>query len=396
MLSATPPTTAEDVVRNIREALPSLSAQAVDNERARRVGDESIELLERAGAFSVATPARFGGLESTVRAQIDVASAVAEADGGAAWVTALTNVGAWFAGLYPSEAQDEIFGTVPGARVCGIIAPSTTAIPVDGGYLVSGKGGYVSGCLSATWVGSGTILCDEDGNPLRTAMVMGRLSDCRIEDTWHVAGMRASGSNTVVWEDVFVPTHRVLDTSQAVEGLFNGRQPEGTLYRSAFIPTLVIVLVGPQLGLARAALEYVRDRAGKRSIAYTNFAHQSDSVAVQIQIARAATLIDNAHLSVYAAAGDIDAWAVAGYSPTPLERAKIRARAASAIENVTAAIGILMSAHGAGAFAEASPLQRIWRDSNTAARHAVILPEVSYETYGKALLGRDDHITEMV
>jgi alkylation response protein AidB-like acyl-CoA dehydrogenase len=115
-----------------------------------------------------------------------------------------------------------------------------------------------------------------------------------------------------------------------------------------------------------------------------------------MQIAEAAMLIDTAHLHAYRAADDIDRYAELGSYPDMITRTRVRADTGWAIEHITKAIDILVSAHGAGSFAEVNPLQRIWRDSNVAARHAVTLPAVSYEVYGKALLGRDDQITPLV
>jgi alkylation response protein AidB-like acyl-CoA dehydrogenase len=107
-------------------------------------------------------------------------------------------------------------------------------------------------------------------------------------------------------------------------------------------------------------------------------------------------LIDTAHLHAYRAADDIDRAAAQAEYPDYLSRARIRADTGWAVDHIVRAINVLLSAHGAGSFAEANPLQRIWRDSSVAARHAVVLPAVGYELYGKALLGREDHITPLV
>jgi alkylation response protein AidB-like acyl-CoA dehydrogenase len=107
-------------------------------------------------------------------------------------------------------------------------------------------------------------------------------------------------------------------------------------------------------------------------------------------------MIDTAHLHAYRAADDIDRAAASGVYPDFLARTRVRADTGWAIEHITKAIDTLLSAHGAASFAEANALQRLWRDSTVAARHAVILPIVGYEVYGKALLGREDHITPLV
>lgn len=143
-------------------------------------------------------------------------------------------------------------------------------------------------------------------------------------------------------------------------------------------------------------MDFVIDKAAKKPISYTFFTSQKESTAFQLQIAEAARLIDTAHLHAYRAAADIDEAAARGDYPDYLIRSRVRSDTGYVADCVTRAIDILLSAHGAGSFAEVSPLQRIWRDSAVAARHAIVSPTVSYEVYGKALLGVDQPITPMV
>jgi alkylation response protein AidB-like acyl-CoA dehydrogenase len=210
--------------------------------------------------------------------------------------------------------------------------------------------------------------------------------------------MKGTGSNTIIAEEVFVPEHRLHSVPRAIENEYATEHTEETLYRSSFIPVLTLILAGPQLGLGRAALRFVIDKAPKRGISYTKFERQIDSTAFQLQIANAATLIDTAHLHAFRAAGDIDDAAAAGEKLSYVRRARVRADTAYAITKVRDAIDALVSAHGASSFADVSPLQRIWRDSNTAGRHAVADPLVNQEVYGKALLGipYEENITPLI
>jgi alkylation response protein AidB-like acyl-CoA dehydrogenase len=148
--------------------------------------------------------------------------------------------------------------------------------------------------------------------------------------------------------------------------------------------------------MGRAALQYVTSKAAKKPISYTFYESQQDSVAFQLQIAEASRLIDTAQLHAYRAASDIDEAAARGEYPDFLTRARVRSDTGYVAESITRAIEILLFAHGAGSFADVNPLQRIWRDSATAARHAVVSPTVAYEVYGKALLGIEDTITPLV
>jgi 3-hydroxy-9,10-secoandrosta-1,3,5(10)-triene-9,17-dione monooxygenase len=390
-------TSIEGVLSRITELAPLIRDQAADGESNRRVGDDTIAALKEAGAFSVATPRRYGGLETSLRSMLDVSAAVAEADGGSAWVVALSNGGAWItAALNPQQTLDEVFADGPDVIICGVHAPNGQARRVAGGYRVSGSWGFASGCLHAQWAGCGVMVLGDDDQPVDMMVMLFPRADFDIKDTWYVAGMRASGSNTIVADDIFIPAHRAVQLGPPLAGANVQANPDSALYRSALSPILVMVLIGPQLGLARAALKIATTKAAAKSLSYTNFARQADSVAFQLLIAEAASKIDTAHLHAYRAADDVQRFAEQGVHPDELARARIRADAAVALTSIKSALNTLLDACGAGSFAEVNPMQRIWRDSTVGASHAVITPRVSMETYGKALLGVHEHITPIL
>ncbi|MDV7199567.1 oxidoreductase [Rhodococcus kroppenstedtii] len=386
------------VLDNLRALLPDLRAGAAANEQARRLSDDTVAALRRAGAFRIAAPTRFGGLETNLRTMLDVSSTIAEGDGGASWVTTLSNINHWALGLFDERAQAEVYADGPDVVISGVVSPTATARRVEGGYRVSGQWPYASASLHATWCTGGVVVLDEDDSVLDQGMALIPSSDYTVDDTWYVAGMRASGSNTVVADDVFVPEHRMLSMMGAFSGSYVAERTDSAFARSAFGPMLVMVLVGPQLGMGRAALDLVTTKAAEKSLAYTVFERQADSVAFQMMVAEAALKIDTAHLHAHRAADDVMRWAEAGVYPDLVSRARVRGDAAVALRSVTEALSILLDATGAGAFADVNALQRIWRDSNVGARHAVMLPRVSVETYGKALLGVElhDHITPII
>jgi alkylation response protein AidB-like acyl-CoA dehydrogenase len=390
------PSTAELVAR-ARAIAPLLAANAVQGEADRRVPEESIKAMVDAGLFKIAVPRRYGGYETSARTMLEVSAAVGEADGGTAWVLTLINVCNWLIGLFPRQAQDDVFGADPGALVSGVLAPTATTVRVDGGWRITGKWHYNSGSWHATWAGLGFPVTDADGQVVSQGLALIPRDDLSLEDTWFVAGMKSTGSNCLIAEDVFVPEHRVVLVPPAIVGQYPSEHlATEPFYRSALVPVLALVLVGPQLGKGQAALDYVISKAAKKPVSYTFFTAQAESAGFQLQVAEAARLIDSARLHALRAADDIDRAAAAGEYPDLVARARVRSDTGYAAECVTRAIDILLYAHGAASFAEVSPLQRIWRDSATAARHAVVSPQVSYEVYGKALLGVEDNITPLI
>jgi alkylation response protein AidB-like acyl-CoA dehydrogenase len=395
--SIAPPTVAELVAR-ARELAPLLRKNAAAGEANRRVEDETIQAAIKAGLMRVCTPKRYGGWEMNTRAMLDVSAAIAEADGAAGWVVNLNNICCWLTSLFPVRTQDEVFGGDRDTCVSGVLNPTATVRKEPGGYrILSGTWHYNSGGWHAQWAVLGLPIVNEAGEAIDQGLAMIPMAELAREDTWFVAGMKATGSIALHAKDVFVPDHRVLSVPRAIEGDYpTEMKSQEAFYRSAFVPILAIILVGPILGLGRAALEFVRQKASTRTIAYTFFEKQSASVAFQLQVAEAAMMIDTAHLHAYRAADDVDDAAARGVYPDRLTRARVRADTGYVVEKITQAIDKLLFAHGAAGFADASPLQRIWRDAAVASRHAVCLPPIGYELYGKALLGVENNITPLI
>lgn len=386
----------EMLVSRARALKPLFAKNAPRAEQERRTAEENIRAIADAGIFRAMVPRRYGGHQASIRTHLEITSTIAEACGGTAWVTALTNVCAWFTSLYGQQAQDEVFGANPDARVAGVFAPSSDVERVDGGLVVSGKWYWSSGCLHANWGCLGVLERDAHGVTVDQHLALIPMSELEIEDTWFTVGMRGSGSNCVVAKKVFVPNHRLTSILKAIEGDYDTEHKDEATYRGAFAPVAALILVGAQLGLGRAALAHVIEKAPQRNIAYTSFLKQSDSAVFQLQVAQAAMKIDSAHLHAYRAAEDIDGAALRGEKLDYKTRARVRADCGYVAQQVTEAINILLTAHGAGSFAESNPLQRMWRDSNTSARHAVILQPVGDEVYGKALLGVENTVTPLV
>jgi 3-hydroxy-9,10-secoandrosta-1,3,5(10)-triene-9,17-dione monooxygenase len=388
--------TIDGLIERIAAMRPILEKNAAQTETDRRVVEENIAALKDAGAFKIMVPKRYGGWQSDIRTKLEVSREVAKGCGSTAWVTALMNVCSFFTACMNEQAQDDVWGANPDARIAGVFNPTAQTRKVDGGIIVTGAWPWASGSYHADWSFVGVPINNEDGEFLYPGMALIPNSDITIEDTWFVSGMRGTGSNTIHADEVFVPDHHL----HWVPGLLNHEYDtpfkDEALYRSAFIPVAALILVGPQLGLAQAALDYVIEKGHKRGIAYSEYEVQRDAPTFQLAISKAATLVDTAHLFAYRAAADIDDAAAAGRTMTYVERARTRNDTGHAAESAREAIRVLCSAHGASSFAEASPIQRIWRDSEIASRHAVVAPEISALIYGRALMGFTEGVSFLV
>ncbi|MFB2581288.1 hypothetical protein ACEXQD_08550 [Herbiconiux sp. P15] len=380
-----------DLVARISETVPVLLANGAEGELSRRIPDASLEALVGTGAFRLSVPTLFGGYAGTSRAATAVAREIGRGDGGAAWVFGIYDSGTWVTAMLPLQAQEEVWGETPDVLISIVLATTSKAVKVEGGYRVTGKWNYGTGSNHSTWSLLGVPLEDEQGNVIDGGLALIPASDLSSEQTWFVAGMKSTGSNTQVAEDVFVPDYRILPLTPALEGEYPGKEVNPELsYKTPFVPSLVLKLVGPHLGMGRTVLDMVIAKASKKGIAYTSYDRQADSVTFQLAVARAALLLETAELFLGNLADEMYEEAENGVYRPYAERIHVRAGVGWAVEAVTQAIDTLLSAHGSGAFADVNAIQRFWRDQATAARHAHSLPSMGYEVYGKVLLGLVD------
>lgn len=375
---------------------PILEQSADETDRLRRLAPPNLEALKEAGLCRLMVPKRFGGFETDIHTYIAVMAELGRGCGATSWVASLINVCAWLTGLFPERAQHDVWGADSDAWVAGSLAPHGEATPVDGGWRVTGRWMWASGCLHAQWAACGIHMKNESGGMANLGLSLMPMSDLTIEDTWFVAGMKGTGSNTILAKDVFVPEHRFLPYPLAFQGQYRTEHPDETVYRAAFVPTTVLILIGSQLGIAQAALDHTVEWASKRGITHTNYDRQRDSTGFQILLAEAAMKIDTANLHAFRAADDLDRAARSGRHPDLRERARARTDTALVAKYCREAVEVLVSAHGTSSFADSNRMQRLWRDVHVASHHAITEWQVNLEIYGKALLGVEPNITPLI
>ena len=375
-----------ELLSRARALRPLLEANAAQCERERRIPEESLRALEDAGLLAVLLPERVGGQGASMVTQLEVAAELGRGCASTAWVQTLLNVTSWAASLLSPAAQREVFEGLRPSRVCGVLTAGGQAVPVDGGYRVSGTWAFASGCLHASWATAGTLFPGRDPEKSEHGLVCMKLSELEIKDTWHVAGMRGTGSHTLIAREVFVPYHRALGGRAPHADPTDAPLPAAPSDRWPVISVLALVLLGPSLGMAEAILDAVRAGLGKSGVSYTRCARKADSGPLLHELGKAAMMIESARLLAMHCAQRIDA-AAHGHELDELERAWLRGACGHAAELLRTATDALVSAAGASCFAESNPIQRFWRDLGVATRHAFLATSPSYETYGRALAG---------
>lgn len=376
-----------EVVARATELVPLIRQYAEQGSQARRVAPEVVNALSEAGLFHMLVPKRLGGSGASLRTAFEAIAEVARGDGSTGWITALMALATGFSSTFSQQCQDDTLGSNPRARICGIFSPGDKSERVEGGYRVSGRWPYASGSFAADWASITITL--ETGEP-GTALVPREAFT--IEPSWFVAGMQGTGSDTVVVKDHFVPDYRIQSVPDMMASRFKTPFTGEHLASMPFNAVAAAVLVAPQVGLGRHALELTQAKLPTKFVAYTSYSQAKDSPTHQLNVAKAATKLQLAELLLIDMCREMDQAAAAQRSLAPEERAQLRNNTGVVAELVKEEIDLLLTANGAGSFADSNVLSRIWRDSETASRHALVTTEIGREAYGRLLLGNTEPV----
>ncbi|GAB04535.1 oxidoreductase [Gordonia amarae] len=388
----TPPATTlpgldPEIVARATALVPLIREHATEGAENRKISPEVVAALDESELLRIFLPARLGGLDVSMHTALETIAEVARGDGATAWVLTLLSSGTAFGATWNDQAQEEIWGADPRAKLSGTFQPTPDVKRVDGGYVISGRWPYSSGSFAATWASLGMLVEVDDPTENPVALAHIPASDFTIEDSWYVTGMKGTGSDTIVVDNAFVPDHRIQRLTGMFAGDFATSHKEDRIARVPFGSVAALILAAPQLGLARHALEIVRQSIVGKPILYTKYTQGRLSPTHQLAVADAATKINLAGLLLAQSADDVDRVVEAGVPFDLEDKARIRNNTGVIAELCKDAINLLLTAAGSGSFAEANVLSRIWRDSETAARHALVTSALGREAYGAVLLG---------
>ena len=369
----------DSLVGQATALIPMLRRLAASAEKARRVPQESLEALSQAGIFKMTAPKAFGGVEADFQTQCDVLAEIARGCPSTSWVATIYSAMSWLVGVFPDDAQQEIFATGD-PRISGVFSPTGTAIPKDGGFLVNGRWGFNTGCHGSNW----TVLNVVVGE-MPTCMIA-RSADLTLLDDWYATGMAATGSNTVVAENVFVPGNRAMPLPHMLEAKYpdrhNARNP---YFNYPLAPVLTVNAGGTPVGTARGAMDAFLERLPGRGITYTNYTNKAEAPVTHLQLAEASMKIDSADAHVRMATSLLDG--ASNGSMTMQTRVKSRAHIAYSTGLAREATDILFYASGASSIQEHMAIQRYQRDIQALSNHAIMHPQTGLELYGRILCG---------
>ncbi|KRA83045.1 acyl-CoA dehydrogenase family protein [Altererythrobacter sp. Root672] len=376
--------TAERILQNAHDMAPPIAARSEEIEALRRLPDDLVDELRKAGFFRMARSRGKGGPQMSLPQQLRVMEVLAHADPSVGWCVKIGADSGLLAEFLPPAASARLLPD-PDMITAGQFTTAHGKVePVEGGYLLTGRFPFGSGVTHADVVMSGGALL-ENGEPVigPSGIPEGRLAFCRadqlvIEDTWHTHGLRGSGSNHYRAEGVFIPEDQALRIEEA---MFAGREP---LYSSGF--NWVTTMAAVPLGTARRAIDEAKGLIATRKAGIPP-RPMGEIAQVREAVARAETAWGAAHAFLHRAAEEFWAELEAG---TP----KVETKGRLALANVNSfrmaaeVTRQLFDLIGANVIFQGSVLERLARDALTLNQH-MIIAQPAVETYGAMMLGRE-------
>jgi 3-hydroxy-9,10-secoandrosta-1,3,5(10)-triene-9,17-dione monooxygenase len=372
---------ADDLLRRAAALVPMLRERAARTEQLRRTPPETVADLVASGLIRIGNPERYGGLGVDLDTAHAVAWELGRGCGSTAWCCSLWTVHNWWLGHFPAAAQEEFFGGGPDVLSSTCLNPAGgRAERVRGGFRVSGRWSFSSGCEAATWA----MVSVPAGGPNAMLWLLLPRGDYTILDTWFASGMRGTGSGDIVVQDAFVPEHRVLDPNRAGDADLTGWELHKRLsYR---VPLRCLTgwdLVAPLVGIAQGAV----DEMGTRLRGTSGPGRTAESVAVQLRLAEASAEVDAARTLHRADIAEMLDTAARGAPITPLARARYRRDKAFVAKLCVQAVNRLFEASGARGILDSEPIQRFHRDAHGASHHAALAWDIAAEQFGREALG---------
>jgi indole-3-acetate monooxygenase len=373
-----------DILESARAIAPRIAARAEEIEAARRLPPDIADAMAKAGLYRVAMPKSVDGYEAPPAIVAETIEIIARADASAAWCLMIGATTALHAAYLPADLARTTYGEAD-VITGGVFAPLGRAVPDGDDYLVTGRWQWGSGTQNARWIVGGAMVMDgekpilgPDGAPYHRMMIFSR-EDVSFHDTWHVMGLKGTGSLDFSVDGVRVPKAR------SVSLIHDKPREAGPLYRFPAFGLLAMGIAAVALGNAQAALDAFRDLAvaKKPSASRRTLAERAHT---QMTFAEAFAAHAGARAFYYAAIAEAWQDANGGASITLAKRAKLRLASTHATRTCAAICRDLHDIAGGSGVYLSNPLQRHFRDAHVMTQHMMIAPP-TLEVAGRALLG---------
>jgi alkylation response protein AidB-like acyl-CoA dehydrogenase len=379
------PTIDAEVLARARLAAETIAPLSQTIEDERRLPPEAVRALVEAGVFKLMVPKELGGAQTTAGTLLSVIEDISRADGSAGWCAMIGASSGLMSAFLDEAVAAEVYGPAD-AISCGVFAPMGRATKVDGGYRVSGRWPFASGCEHSSWRMGGVFVEGPEGQPPTVRSVLFSAEQTRVVDTWNVSGLRGTGSHDLEVSDVLVPDARSFSLSSPA-------RHEGGVYRLPFFGVLASGVAAVTLGIARAAIDSIIALAKKKTPfgSKRGIAHRE---LVQLHVAQAEAKLRSARAFLYLSVRDAENEVEAHGKASLRGRALLRLAASHAATESAAAVDLAYEAGGATSIYAKHPLQRHFRDVHVATQH-IMVSSTSKVLAGRILLDVESDVSTL-
>jgi 3-hydroxy-9,10-secoandrosta-1,3,5(10)-triene-9,17-dione monooxygenase len=381
------------MIARARAMIPALRKRATEGERERRLPKETIADMQAAGLFKVLQPKRWGGYELDILTYFEIQMALGEGDMSVAWVYGVVGIHPWFVALLDDRAAKDIWGKDDTTLICSSLMPTGTAKLADGGFRISGRWKYASGCEHCEWAFLGGAV---EGKPDDRRVFVIPQRDYEIVDTWHVPGLKGTGSHDIVIKDAFVPEYRTQKYSDNFIGFGRGLTLNTSpLYKlpvgQVFPRGVSTGAIGALQGMLDAYLDY-----GKKRIGRSTGTPASEEALIQLLCAEIAVAIDEMKTMLHRNFKVLEEYAARGEMPPLKLRVEYKFHNAVVAERCSLLASRLFKAAGTAGIASDLPFGRIVSDITVGRQHISNQFEQLGRSHGAFLFGMENNKDFMV
>ncbi|MCC5661243.1 acyl-CoA dehydrogenase family protein [Nostoc sp. XA010] len=375
--------TREQIIENARQIRDEVAKVAIETEKRGNISDEIVKKLCEAGFFSAMTPSEFGGHEMPLDVVFDICDYIGQGCVSTAWVTCLVSVHNWMVGLFPWEAQREVFADNNYNLVSATFSPKGKAIKTQGGYILTGRWPFITGVKHDSWVIVGGMYLPNspDEKPVPKVFLLPQ-KEVEILDTWYVSGMKGTGSNDIQINEVFVPEYRVVNLID----LLNGNSPgskvlKSTNFQWCVAPVTALSGTAPAIGAAKRVIQIYKDKL--HSFLDKNVEVRQTAL---VRLSDIMVRLETVELLMRDSIKDM-ILKTETRSLTLNDRAKYRVQCTLAVKECKSIINEVLDVMGSRSHYLTEELQRFARDIAMIYSHIMLDFDGANEVYGKLQLG---------
>jgi 3-hydroxy-9,10-secoandrosta-1,3,5(10)-triene-9,17-dione monooxygenase len=364
--------------------LPKLKERAARCEELRRLPDETLRDFHDAKLFRIHQPKRVGGAELEFAAVVTYGALLARACASTAWNWVNFAAHHMMLGMFPREAQDEIWGASRDALIASsFVFPAGAARKVKGGYVLSGRWPFSSGVDPSEWNMLAGLARLDDNLPPEQRIFLLKRSQYKVIDTWFAGGLRGTGSKDVEATEQFVPEHMTLAVADTKGGPTPGSAVNpGPLYQLPVFALFPYMLSGVALGIAEGLIEDYKPGAGRMT-----GARVAEIQSTQIRLGEATAYARASRLVQLSNCEEAERLIASGRVPEGKVKARYRLEGAYAVDWAVRAVDLMFGLYGASGLYESGHVPRAFRDAHAVKQHFSFNTDIAGTTYGRVALG---------